>query len=229
MSLENKKAVVCVSGGLDSTTCLAIAKSEGYDCSVLTFDYGQRNRIELEAAKRVVKAFDITKHRIFKIDINQWGASAMTDHALDIPHERSDDVPITYVPARNTIFLSLALAWAETLGAADIFIGANAIDYSNYPDCRPEYIAAFENMANLATRAGVEGQQLKIHTPLILMTKSDIVKQGAALGVDYGITLSCYDPIDGLACGECDACYFRAKGFTEAGVSDPTKYVAEKS
>lgn len=212
-----KKAIVFLSGGLDSTTCLAIAKAEGYACYALTFDYGQRNRVEIERAEEIAKTLDVIEHRIFKIDLQQWKGSALTDHALNVPHERSDTVPITYVPARNTIFLSLALAWAETLEVSDIFFGANHDDFVNYPDCRPAYLEAFTQMANLATRQG----EFHIHTPLLDCSKADIIRQGLELGVDLDRTLSCYDPdIKGNPCGHCDACYFRARGFRDAGLGN---------
>jgi 7-cyano-7-deazaguanine synthase len=226
----NKKAVVLLSGGLDSTTALAIAKSEGYAIYAMSFRYGQRHAIELESARRVAEAFGVERHLIVDIDLRMIGGSALTDD-IDVPKQRSTEemstgIPVTYVPARNTIFLSFALALAETINAADIFIGVNALDYSGYPDCRPEYIAAFEQMANLATKAGVEGtMRLKIHTPLIAMTKAEIIKTGLALGIDYSLTHSCYDPTpEGLACGRCDSCLLRLKGFAEAGASDPLRY-----
>src|SRR5579859_1583963 len=224
------KAVVLLSGGMDSATTLAIARREGYDCLVLSFSYGQRHVLELEAAKRVAKHFGARQETV-AIDLRAMGGSALT---ADIPvpkdrplNEMGSDIPITYVPARNTIFLSFALGWAEVTGAWDIFLGVNALDYSGYPDCRPEYIAAFERMANLATKAGVEGQQrLKIHAPLIQLSKAQIIQRGLELGVDYGLTFTCYDPApDGAACGQCDACRLRLKGFAEAGVADPAKYV----
>lgn len=223
----NKKAVVLLSGGLDSTTVLAIARDQGYGCFALSFDYGQRHEVELEAARRVADAFAVERHVIASIDLRQFGGSALTS-PTEVPKGRSvaemdDGIPITYVPARNTVFLSFALAWAETLEASDVFIGVNALDYSGYPDCRPEYIAAFEAMANLATRAGVERRvRTKIHTPLISLTKADIIRRGSELGVDYGLTHSCYDPdAAALACGACDSCLLRAKGFAEAGLRDP--------
>ena len=227
---DTKKAVVLTSGGLDSTTILAIAKQRGYLVYSLSFSYGQRHSFELQAAEKIAKRFKAAEHLVLELDLRKFGASALTD---DIPVPKSSDdnitteaIPITYVPARNTIFLSLALAWAETLDASDIFIGINALDYSGYPDCRPEYIKAFESMANLATKAAVEGKMnLKIHAPLINMTKAQIIKTGIALGVDYSITHSCYDPTpSGLACGYCDGCILRKKGFREAGIEDPTKY-----
>jgi 7-cyano-7-deazaguanine synthase len=220
-------AVVLLSGGVDSTTCLAIAKADGYAPYALSFRYGQRHLLELEAARRVVQALGAREHVVAEIDLRVFGGSALTDD-IDVPKDRpvddmSNGVPITYVPARNTIFLSFALAWAEVLGAQDIYIGVTAIDYSGYPDCRPEYIRAYETMANLATVAGVDGRQrLTIHTPLIELTKAQIIQRGLDLGVDYGLTLSCYDPRpDGAPCGRCDSCLLRAKGFSEAGLADP--------
>lgn len=225
--MNSRKAVVLLSGGVDSTTVLAIARAEGYDTYALSFRYGQRHVVELESAKRVAGAFGVKRHVIADIDLRVFGGSALTSD-IEVPKDRSEaqighGIPITYVPARNTIFLSFALAYAEVLGAADIFIGVNALDYSGYPDCRPEYIEAFERMANLATRAGVEGTlQLKIHTPLIRLTKAQIIERGLALGVDYGLTASCYDPgPGGRPCGKCDSCQLRAKGFAEAGTADP--------
>jgi 7-cyano-7-deazaguanine synthase len=222
-----RPAVVLLSGGLDSTTCLAIAKDEGFAPYALSFRYGQRHGIELEAARRVAKGLGAVEHVIADIDLRVFGGSALTAD-IDVPKGRDTGtmdagVPVTYVPARNTIFLSFALAWAEVLGSSDIFIGVNAIDYSGYPDCRPEYIRAYETMANLATKAGVEGtQRLTIHTPLSQLTKAGIIQRGIALGVDYGVTVSCYDPQpDGTPCGACDSCLLRAKGFNEAGVPDP--------
>ncbi len=222
------KAVVLVSGGLDSTTCLAMAREKGFDLYALTFNYGQRHDHELNSAKMVVDFFNIQNHSIIDIDLAQFGGSALTDQ-IDVPKKRdlSDmaDIPVTYVPARNTVFLSLALAWAEVLGSFDIFIGVNALDYSGYPDCRPEYISSFEKTANLATKAGVSGSSFRIHTPLIDLTKSEIVKVGMDLGVDYSLTSSCYDPNqEGNPCGLCDACYLRLKGFKEAGIIDPLNY-----
>ena len=222
------KAVVLVSGGLDSTTCLAMAREKGFDLYALTFNYGQRHDHELNSAKMVVDFFNIQNHSIIDIDLAQFGGSALTDQ-IDVPKKRdlSDmaDIPVTYVPARNTVFLSLALAWAEVLGSFDIFIGVNALDYSGYPDCRPEYISSFEKTANLATKAGVSGSSFRIHTPLIDLTKSEIVKVGMDLGVDYSLTSSCYDPDqEGNPCGLCDACYLRLKGFKEAGITDPLNY-----
>lgn len=223
--MSNKNAVVLVSGGLDSATTLAMAREQGFDCYALSFDYGQRHRCELEASVEVAKPLGAIEHRILQLDLRQFGGSALTDDAIDVPESPGEGIPVTYVPARNTIFLSLAMAWAEVLGALDIFVGVNAVDYSGYPDCRPEYIEAFEKMANLATKSGVEGKHLNIHTPLIDLTKADIIQQGIRLGVDYGKTLSCYNPDDtGLACGVCDSCRLRAAGFTAAGVADPTRY-----
>jgi 7-cyano-7-deazaguanine synthase len=220
------RAVCLLSGGLDSATCLALARRDGYECYALSFDYGQRHRIELEAAARVAASLGAREHVVARIDLRMFGNSALTA-AIDVPKSRSlaemgHGIPITYVPARNTIFLSFALAWAEVLEAADIFIGVNALDYSGYPDCRPEFIAAFETMANLATKAGVEGRtRVRIHTPLIRMTKAEIVKLGRDLGLDYSLTHSCYDPApDGTPCGQCDSCLLRRKGFEEAGIED---------
>lgn len=219
--------MVLLSGGLDSTTALAIAIHEGYRAHTLSFRYGQRHTVELDAAARVTKALGAAQHIVADIDLRAFGGSALTDDALAVPHrtnrdEMDDTIPVTYVPARNTIFLSFALAWAETLNASDIFIGVNALDYSGYPDCRPEYIAAYEAMANLATKAGVEGQQrLRIHTPLIRLTKAAIIQRGLELGVDFAWTHSCYDPIDDRACGSCDSCLLRQRGFAELGMIDP--------
>jgi 7-cyano-7-deazaguanine synthase len=223
-----KPAIILLSGGIDSATCAAIAKAEGFELHAMSFSYGQRHGIELAAAVRVASALHIADHKIVTIDLASFGGSSLTTK-MPVPKNRdlagADEIPSTYVPARNTIFLSYALAWAEVLGAFDIFIGVNAVDYSGYPDCRPEYIAAFETMANLATRAGVEGRRLTIHTPLGYLTKAAIIKKGVALGLDYGVTHSCYDPESGgLACGNCDSCLIRKKGFTEAGVADPTRY-----
>lgn len=222
-----RKAVCLLSGGLDSSTCFAYARRESYECYALSFDYGQRHHLELEAAERVAAALGAVRHQVVKVDLRAFGGSALTSD-IAVPKgrgasEMSAGIPVTYVPARNTIFLSFALAWAETLDASDIFLGVNAIDYSGYPDCRPEYIEAFERMANLATRAGVEGgTRVKIHTPLIRLTKAEIVKLGLDLGVDFGLTWSCYDPDErGHPCGACDSCLLRRKGFEEAGVVDP--------
>ncbi|MCZ6679530.1 MAG: 7-cyano-7-deazaguanine synthase QueC [Candidatus Poribacteria bacterium] len=226
----DKKAVVLLSGGIDSTTTLAIAQSQDYDVHAISFRYGQRHTAELDCAKRIAEKMGVNKHVIVDIDLRAFGGSALTDD-IDVPKARSDQeigtgIPVTYVPARNTIFLSFALAWAETLGIDTIFIGINALDYSGYPDCRPEYIEAYQRMANLATKAGVEGNMaLNIQTPLISMTKAQIIKTGAELGVDYGLTLSCYDPDDqGRACGACDSCLLRKKGFEDAGIADVTVY-----
>lgn len=227
MTDAKKKAVVLLSGGLDSATVLAIARSQGYAACALSFSYGQRHAGEIEAAKRVAAYLGAAEHRVAAIDLRAFGGSALTAE-IDVPKGRAPDqmahgIPITYVPARNTIFLSFALAWAEVLGSSDVFIGVNALDYSGYPDCRPEYIAAFEKMANLATKAGVEGRQhLRIHAPLISMTKAQIIRRGLELGVDYGLTSSCYDPSPtGAPCGQCDACFLRQKGFRECGIEDP--------
>lgn len=226
------KAVVLLSGGLDSSTTLAIAKSMGYEVYALTFKYGQRHEAEIKAAQRIAEKSDVVQHVIAQIDLRMFGGSALTGD-IEVPkhnavEELKQDIPVTYVPARNTIFLSFALAWAEVLGTSDIFIGVNAVDYSGYPDCRPEYIEAFERMANLATKAGVEGRQhIKIHTPLIQLTKAQIIQRGLELGVDYSMTITCYDPSpQGEACGHCDACLLRIKGFAENGTSDPAPYQA---
>ena len=228
---SKKKAVVLLSGGLDSTTTLAIAKAQGFETHALTFRYGQRHEAELEAARQVAAAIGADDHIVAQIDLRLFGGSALTSADIEVPKDRSLDhmgegVPVTYVPARNTIFLSFALAWAEVLGAEDIFIGVNALDYSGYPDCRPEFIEAYQAMANLATKAGVEGKQrLTIHTPLIQLSKAQIVAKGIELGVDYSMTVTCYDPTDaGAACGHCDACLLRLKGFTENGMADPAPY-----
>jgi 7-cyano-7-deazaguanine synthase len=230
METKPKKAVVLLSGGLDSTTVLSIARSQGYELYALSFSYGQRHVVELDAARRVAASIGTAGHRIAVIDLRVFGGSALTAD-IDVPKGRGIDemahgIPITYVPARNTIFLAFALAWAEVLGSSDIFIGVNALDYSGYPDCRPEFIEAFEKMANLATKAGVEGRQaLKIHTPLIALTKAEIVRRGIELGVDYSLTSSCYDPSPaGEPCGQCDSCLLRRKGFRENGIEDPLRY-----
>ncbi len=221
-----KKAVVLLSGGLDSATCLALARSQGFECYCLSFNYGQRHCAELVAADRVVKALGAAKHRVLNFGLAQFGGSALTDTNIAVPVDGvQPGIPVTYVPARNTIMLSLALAWAEVLGSRDIFVGVNAVDYSGYPDCRPEYIAAFETMANLATKAGVEGVKLSIHAPLIDLSKAEIIRLGSQLGVDYGLTVSCYQADElGRACGVCDSCRLRAEGFAAAGISDPTLY-----
>lgn len=224
-----KPAVCLLSGGLDSATCLAVARSEGFMCYALSFDYGQRHRVELEAASRIAAGLGAEQHRIVRVDLRAFGGSALTAD-IDVPKEGlSAGIPITYVPARNTVFLAFALAWAEVLDASDIFIGVNAIDYSGYPDCRPEFIEAFERMANLATKAGVEGRtHIKIHTPLIHLSKCAIIKLGAELGLDFGLTHSCYDPdANGRACGLCDSCRLRLQGFTQAGLQDPLEYAIE--
>jgi len=225
-AVKQPRGIILVSGGLDSATCLAIAKSQGYDCYALSFDYGQRHRAELVAAENISMTFGAKAHKVIKLGLGDIGGSALTDAAIDVPIAPSEGIPVTYVPARNTVFLSLALGWAEVLEAYDIFIGVNAVDYSGYPDCRPEFIQAFELMANLATKAGVEGKHFSIHTPLIDLSKADIVQQGIALGVDYSQTVSCYSADDdGRACGECDSCRLRAAGFNAAGIADPTRYV----
>ncbi|MFZ1221309.1 MAG: 7-cyano-7-deazaguanine synthase QueC [Chthoniobacterales bacterium] len=223
-----KRAVVLLSGGLDSATTLAISARDGFASHVLSFDYGQRHKLELDAAKRVAASLGAVEHRIAVIDLRVFGGSALTgDIAVPKNRESRGEIPVTYVPARNTIFLSYALAWCEVLGAADIFIGANAIDYSGYPDCRPEFISAFENLAGVATRAGVEGAPFRIHAPLISMSKAEIIRKGTELGVDFSLTHSCYDPTaDGRACGGCDSCRIRLQGFREAGLVDPIAYVA---
>jgi 7-cyano-7-deazaguanine synthase len=219
-------AVVLLSGGLDSATTLAMARSQGFECYCLSLDYGQRHRSELQAAERVAKSLGAAAQRTVRLDLTLFGGSALTDASIDVPDAPSEGVPITYVPARNTIMLSLAMAWAEVLEARDIFIGANAVDYSGYPDCRPEYIRAFQNMANLATRAAIEGAPTTIHAPLIDLTKAEIIRQGIALGVDYAQTVSCYQAdAHGRACGRCDSCRLRKFGFEQAGVSDPTPYL----
>lgn len=222
MTADPKKAVVLVSGGLDSATTLAIARSWGYDCYALSFDYGQRHRFELEAARRVARALGARRHQIVTLDLTWVGGSALTDRALTVPHETTTGIPVTYVPARNTIFLSVALGWAEVLGAHDLFIGANAVDYSGYPDCRPAFIEAFERLANVATRDGIEGHPFRVHAPLISLSKAEIIRAGLDLGVDYSLTFSCYDPDPaGRPCGRCDSCRLRAQGFAAAGLSDP--------
>ena len=219
------KAVVLVSGGLDSSTVLALALQQGYRCYTLSFDYGQRHRSELEAAKRVSELMKVEEHKIVRLDLGTIGGSALTDTTIDVPEQETSGIPVTYVPARNTVFLSIALGWAEVLEADTIFLGVNAVDYSGYPDCRPEYISSFEAMANLATRAGVEGNKLSIQAPLIDMTKGEIISAGTSLGVDYSQTVSCYQAsIEGLACGKCDSCRLRIEGFNQAGISDPTRY-----
>jgi 7-cyano-7-deazaguanine synthase len=226
----SRKAVVLLSGGLDSTTVLAVAKDQGFEPYAISFRYGQRHAVELDAARRVANAAGVERHVVCDIDLRVFGGSALTAD-VDVPKHESadelsdDEIPVTYVPARNTVFLSFALAYAEVIGSTDIFIGVNALDYSGYPDCRPEYIAAYEQMANLATRAGVEGNKVKIHTPLINLTKAETVELGTRLGVDYSLTLSCYDPdTDGRSCGHCDSCLLRLRGFADAGLADPVSY-----
>jgi 7-cyano-7-deazaguanine synthase len=227
-----KAAVVLLSGGLDSTTTLAIAMAEGYEAYALSFDYGQRHQIELAAARRVADSLGAKEHRVAKIDLRVFGGSALTDE-IEVPKQRAEieiarGIPVTYVPARNTIFLAYALAWAEVIPASDIFLGVNAIDYSGYPDCRPEFIEAFENVANLGTKAGVQGRRFHVHTPLIKFSKAEIIRKATDLGVDLSLTHSCYDPTPiGLACGECDSCVLRLKGFREAGMKDPIAYATK--
>ncbi|MEW8216823.1 MAG: 7-cyano-7-deazaguanine synthase QueC [Candidatus Thiodiazotropha taylori] len=221
----NKKAVVLLSGGLDSATVLAIARSQGYACYALSMSYGQRHVAELNAAGKIAKSLDAVDHKVMSIGLDSIGGSALTDTSIGVPGQLADGIPVTYVPARNTVFLSLALGWAEVLEAQEIFIGVNAVDYSGYPDCRPEFIRAFEQLANLATKAGVEGKDFHIHTPLIDLTKGEIIQQGIKLGLDYSLTVSCYQANEqGEACGSCDSCRLRARGFEEAGVVDPTRY-----
>ncbi len=220
-----KRAVVLLSGGLDSATTLAIAKGQGFECHALSLSYGQRHSAELLAAERVASSIGVEEHRIIPIALDVFGGSALTDMSIAVPEQMGTGIPVTYVPARNTIFLSLALGWAEVLGVRDIFIGVNAVDYSGYPDCRPEFLQAYETMANLATKAGVEGASIKIHAPLVHLTKAEIIRQGIGLGVDYAATISCYQAAsDGRACGVCDSCRLRAQGFKDAGVPDPTPY-----
>jgi len=220
-----KRAVVLLSGGLDSATTLAVAVDQGYACNALSFDYGQRHIAELNAASRVAAALGAAEHRIVRLDLGQLGGSALTDTAIAVPEGPSEGIPVTYVPARNTVMLAYALAWAEVLGACDIFIGVNAVDYSGYPDCRPEFIAAFEKLANLATKAGVEQGNFRMHAPLIELSKSEIIRLGIGLGVDYSQTVSCYQAdAEGLACGRCDSCRLRREGFLAAGMVDPTRY-----
>lgn len=226
---QNQTAVVLLSGGLDSATVLAIAQYQGYTCHALAFDYGQRHRHELDACARIADALGAASHRVFELDIGQFGGSALTNSDIAVPKDRDessmDDIPVTYVPARNLVFLSIALGYAETLGATNLFIGVNAIDYSGYPDCRPEFIESFTRTANLATKLGVDGNAIKVHTPLIDMTKAQIIAKGTDLGVDYAMTHSCYDPDEtGGACGRCDSCALRRNGFIEAGIEDPTRY-----
>jgi 7-cyano-7-deazaguanine synthase len=226
MQVSSKKAVVLLSGGLDSATCLAIAKSQGFDCYCLSLDYHQRHIAELNAANRLAEALGAISHKTAQLDLSLFGGSALTDNSIDVPHAPTTGIPVTYVPARNTIMLSLALAWAEVLQSQDIFIGVNALDYSGYPDCRSEYVKAFQHMANLATKSAVEGKTITIHAPLIDLTKSEIIALGTSLGVDYGLTVSCYEAdAHGRACGECDSCRLRRAGFEGAGIQDPTTYV----
>lgn len=221
----DKKAVILLSGGLDSATVVAMARAEGYSCYTMSFDYGQRHRAELQAAERVARDLGVIEHKVIGLNLNGIGGSALTDSSIDVPEAPSEGIPVTYVPARNTVFLSLALGWAEVLGAHDIFIGVNAVDYSGYPDCRPEFVAAFETLANLATKAGVEGNGFRIQAPLQNLSKGDIVQAGIKLGVDYSLTVSCYQAdANGFACGKCDSCRLRAEGFAAAGISDPTRY-----
>ncbi len=225
MTGDRRRAVVLLSGGLDSATVLAVARDAGFACHALSFDYGQRHQAELEAARRIAQALGAQEHRILPLGLDQFGGSALTDPELAVPEAPTEGIPITYVPARNTVFLALAAAWAEVLGAQDIFIGVNAVDYSGYPDCRPEFITAFQRALDLGTRAGVEGRGFEIHTPLIRLSKAEIVRLGTRLGVDYALTVSCYAAdAAGRACGRCDACRLRAKGFAEAGLPDPTRY-----
>jgi 7-cyano-7-deazaguanine synthase len=224
-TMIEKRAVILLSGGLDSATVVAMAKADGFACYTMSFDYGQRHRAELQAAERVAKDLGVIEHKVIGLNLNGIGGSALTDSSIAVPEAPGEGIPVTYVPARNTVFLSLALGWAEVLGARDIFIGVNAVDYSGYPDCRPEFVESFERMANLATKAGVEGQGFTIQAPLQMLSKADIVKAGTRLGVDYGLTVSCYQADDqGRACGKCDSCRLRAEGFLAAGVTDPTRY-----
>ncbi|MCU7807439.1 MAG: 7-cyano-7-deazaguanine synthase QueC [Candidatus Thiodiazotropha sp. (ex Semelilucina semeliformis)] len=223
--MSEKHAVILLSGGLDSATVLAIAREQGFQCHALSMSYGQRHAAELAAAEKVAASMGAVEHKVIHIELDAFGGSALTDTAIEVPESMQSGIPVTYVPARNTVFLSLALGWAEVLDAHDIFIGVNAVDYSGYPDCRPQFIQAFEGLANLATKAGVEGKPFHIHTPLIDLTKGEIIRQGRELGVDYGLTVSCYQANEaGEACGVCDSCRLRAKGFIEAGFADPTQY-----
>ncbi|WP_122763797.1 7-cyano-7-deazaguanine synthase QueC [Pseudomonas viridiflava] len=222
---DQKRAVILLSGGLDSATLVAMVRAQGYSCYTMSFDYGQRHRAELNAASRVARDLGVIEHKVVGLNLGGMGGSALTDNTIDLPEEPSEGIPVTYVPARNTVFLSLALGWAEVLNARDIFIGVNALDYSGYPDCRPEFVESFERMANLATKAGVEGQGFRIQAPLQNMSKADIVKAGVGLGVDYALTVSCYQADEGgSACGKCDSCRLRAEGFKMAGITDPTRY-----
>ncbi|HBO4188802.1 TPA: 7-cyano-7-deazaguanine synthase QueC [Pseudomonas aeruginosa] len=223
--MNQKKAVILLSGGLDSATVVAMAKADGYACYTMSFDYGQRHRAELQAAERVARQLGVIEHKVIGLDLNGMGGSALTDESIAVSESPSEGIPVTYVPARNTVFLSLALGWAEVLDARDIFIGVNAVDYSGYPDCRPEFVEAFERMANLATKAGVEGNGFRIQAPLQYLSKAQIIQAGVARGVDYGLTVSCYQADEqGRACGKCDSCRLRADGFAAAGISDPTPY-----
>ncbi|WP_312480368.1 7-cyano-7-deazaguanine synthase QueC [Stutzerimonas nitrititolerans] len=223
--MNDKKAVVLLSGGLDSATVVAMAKAQGYSCYTMSFDYGQRHRAELQAAERVASQLGVVEHKVIGLNLNGIGGSALTDSTIDVPETPEEGIPVTYVPARNTVFLSLALGWAEVIGARDLFIGVNAVDYSGYPDCRPEFIESFERMANLATKAGVEGRGFSIQAPLQNLSKAQIIQEGIRLGVDYAITVSCYQADDeGRACGKCDSCRLRKAGFQAAGVEDPTRY-----
>lgn len=223
--MNDKKAVILLSGGLDSATVIALAKAQGYDCYSMSFDYGQRHRAELQAADRVARQLGVIEHKVIGLNLNGIGGSALTDSSIDVPETPGEGIPVTYVPARNTVFLSLALGWAEVLGARDIFIGVNAVDYSGYPDCRPEFVEAFERLANLATKAGVEGDGFRIQAPLQFLSKAQIIQAGVAQGVDYGLTVSCYQADDdGRACGKCDSCRLRSEGFSAAGIDDPTRY-----
>ncbi len=225
--MTQPKAVILVSGGLDSTTVMAMAQQQGYQCYTLSFDYGQRHRAELKAAEATSKAMGAIEHKVVTLDLRTIGGSALTDNSIDVPEDAPEGIPVTYVPARNTVFLAIALGWAEVLEAQHIFVGVNAVDYSGYPDCRPEFIKSFETMANLATKAGVEGHKLKIETPLMTLSKAEIVQAGTELGVDYSLTVSCYQADDqGRACGKCDSCRLRRQGFDQAGLSDPTRYVS---
>lgn len=227
MTGETRRAVVLLSGGLDSATVLAMAKQQGFACYALSLDYGQRHRAELAAAHRVAAAAGVEAHKVLPLSLDAIGGSALTDYSIDVPEAGGQGIPVTYVPARNTVFLALALGWAEVLGSTDMFVGVNAVDYSGYPDCRPQFIEAFERLANLATKAGVEGNAFHVHAPLIHMTKAEIIRAGKALGVDYGLTVSCYQADEhGAACGRCDSCRLRAEGFRAAGVTDPTIYRA---
>lgn len=223
--MSQPKAVILLSGGLDSATIVAMAKAQGFACYTMSFDYGQRHRAELQAAERVARQLGVVEHKVIGLDLNGIGGSALTDPDIAVPETLSEGIPVTYVPARNTVFLSLALGWAEVLGARHLFIGVNAVDYSGYPDCRPEFVEAFERLANLATKAGVEGDTFKIEAPLQFLSKAQIVQAGSQLGVDYALTVSCYQADDeGQACGRCDSCRLRAEGFKAAGISDPTRY-----